>query len=612
VRRALIYFFYDPRGQVDDYVVHALSHLRQHAEYVFVVSNSPLDRSNRHRLESCVDEVWERENVGFDVWAYKEALAEIGPVALADFDELVLANSTFFGPIGGFDELFLRMDARDDLDFWGITEHEWVAWHPYGEASGIPRHVQSHWIAVRHQVFTSPAWEQYWTTMPMIESYRQSVLDHEVRFTTYFEERGFTWAAAFPSERYGTEHPVIQNVLPMLRDGCPIVKRRIFFGTPNNAEKHAQDGRAILREMEARRYPTEMLLSNLARTAQPRALATNLGLIEILPEVDLGYDHSQPLSVVAIVHVYYPEMTDEILDRLDHLPGGYDLIVTTVDEQRRDSIEAVLERRGRAGEVRIVKSNKGRDISAFYLDCRDVLESEDYDIVVKLHSKKSPQDPPNVAESFKRHLFENLLNSPGYAANVLRLFQRYPSLGMVFPPVYHIAYPTLGRAWFSNRAPAEVEAQRLGIDTVFDDTTPLSAYGSMFIARPHTLRAITAAGYVHDDFPDDDDYGDGTLSHVLERLASYVVLDGGHHVREVMNADLAAVNYSYLEFRATAVGAKLPPLLVAQQEEIIALQRFRQRVRRRRREEKAAAAQRGLSRRALHALRGRGTRSVDN
>ena len=37
----------------------------------------------------------------------------------------------------------------------------------------------------------------------------------------------------------------------------------------------------------------------------------------------------------------------------------------------------------------------------------------------------------------------------------------------------------------------------------FDDTTPVSAYGSMFIARPHTLRAITPAGYIHDDFPDE-------------------------------------------------------------------------------------------------------------
>ena len=64
MRRAVFYLFYDPQGQVDDYVLHTLGHLRKHAEHIFVVSNSPLDDANRARLESVADTVWERENVG--------------------------------------------------------------------------------------------------------------------------------------------------------------------------------------------------------------------------------------------------------------------------------------------------------------------------------------------------------------------------------------------------------------------------------------------------------------------------------------------------------------------------------------------------------------------
>ena len=74
MRRAVFYLFYDPQGQVDDYVLHTLGHLRARAEHIFVVSNSPLDAANRARLETVADTVWERENVGFDVWAYKEAM----------------------------------------------------------------------------------------------------------------------------------------------------------------------------------------------------------------------------------------------------------------------------------------------------------------------------------------------------------------------------------------------------------------------------------------------------------------------------------------------------------------------------------------------------------
>ena len=106
--------------------------------------------------------------------------------------------------------------------------------------------------------------------------------------------------------------------------------------------------------MAERGYPMDHLYRNLARTAKPRWLATNLGLLEVLPEVDLGYDHANPLRVVGIAHIFYPEMTDEIVDRFDHLPHDYDLVVTTTDpdKARRD--------RGGAGPARPGRRRPGR------------------------------------------------------------------------------------------------------------------------------------------------------------------------------------------------------------------------------------------------------------
>ena len=300
----------------------------------------------------------------------------------------------------------------------------------------------------------------------------------------------------------------------------------------------------------------------------------------MLPEVDLGYDESHALRVVAIAHLFYPDMTDEIVDRLDHLPGDYDLVVTTADEERKAAIEDVLARRDRKAEVRIVGSNRGRDISAFFVDCRDVLESDAYDIVVKVHSKRSPQDGPNIGELFKRHLLENLLSSPGYAANVLRLFQQHSSLGMVFPPIYHIGYPTLGHAWFLNKDAAQERGEGARHPRAF------RRHHAAVGLRQHVRRPAAdaagdhPAGYVHEDFPDEGGYGDGALSHVIERLMSYAVLSTGHHVREVMNADLAAVNYSFLEYRAIAIGAELPAYPGQQIKRISKLKQVKRRVER--------------------------------
>ena len=135
-------------------------------------------------------------------------------------------------------------------------------------------------------------------------------------------------------------------------------------------------------------------------------------------------------------------------------------------------------------DVRVVSSNRGRDIGAFLVDCNDVLTSGEYDIVVKIHSKKSVQDDYNAAQLFKEHLYDNLLASSDHVAGILAEFAAHPGLGMAIAPMPHMGYPTMGHAWFANRAPAREFAKKVGITVPFDDHQPLAPYGSMFIARP--------------------------------------------------------------------------------------------------------------------------------
>jgi rhamnosyltransferase len=599
LRRIAIYLFFDLEGIVDDYVLHKLTALREHVEHIHVVSNSTLPDQARDRLQGVADTVFERENVGFDVWAYKESLTVLGEEFLKSFDELIMMNYTFFGPVGSFGPVFEAMDARPEIDFWGLTEHSEVVPHPFQDAPVMHAHIQSHWIAVRRSMFTSEAFKSYWYDMPMITSYFDSVNRHEGYFTHHFEEAGFKHLVVFPAANYASQHPVMDNAIDMLRDGLPIVKRRLFFHDPLYLEGRSIVGREVVSAVAASGYPMDQMLSNLARTSPPRALVTNMGLLEVLPHHDLAYDASRPLRVAAVAHIYYVEMTDELIDHYDRLPSGYSLIVTTSDADKRDQIVQILADRGVEGDVRIVQSNRGRDISAFFLACRDIIESDDYDLIVKLHSKKSPQDGHNAAALFKRHLFENLLPSPGYAANVVALFQTYASLGLVMPPVIHTGYPTLGHSWFGNKEPAKKQAARLGIHVPFDDTTPVATYGSMFIARPAALRPILRGEYDWDDFPEEGEYGDGALSHVLERLIAYGALSEGYHVREVLNPDFAASCYRSLEFKLQALSAELPAGTMAQIKTVRRLRRFEHRVKKERRAARAAeeaAAAPGLTR----------------
>lgn len=166
-KRAAIYLFFDERGIVDDYILFKLSELRKHVGNIFVISNSPLDAEARSRLEPVADIVRERQNVGYDVWGYKDALEQIGWDALAAFDEVILMNYTFFGPIFPFSEMFDAMDARQ-CDFWGISGHREIIPNPYTGKGSLPLHIQSHFIAIRQPMLSSPEFRSYWDQMPMI------------------------------------------------------------------------------------------------------------------------------------------------------------------------------------------------------------------------------------------------------------------------------------------------------------------------------------------------------------------------------------------------------------------------------------------------------------
>lgn len=565
MKRAGIFLFYDPEGKVDDYILGCLGSLQQHMDYLLVVSNSPLDETNRKRLESVSSEVMERKNVGYDVGAYRDGLRHLGWDHMGDYDELVLFNYTFFAPIHPWAGLFERTD-KWDTDFWGITEHDEVRPHPFLPKLVMPRHIQSHWIAVRASLSTTKDWRTYWEDMPPIESYNDSIQWHESRFTGYFNALGYRHEVAYNVDDYPSANPVFDNANLLLQDGCPILKRRNLFHNPLHLDRFAIIGADMLEQARLAGYDTDLILSNLARTSKPRDLVTNAGLTWVVPQnaSEETYAAAAKQKVLAVAHIFYADMAEEILQRLSVLPKGYYLVATTSNEENQAQISAVMERYGVEGEVRVVASNRGRDIGAFLVDCNDVLSSDKWDIVVKIHSKKSVQDDYNAAQLFKTHLYDNLLNSRAHVANILAEFAAHPALGMVLAPLPHMGYPTMGHAWFTNREPAQAVAKRLGINVPFDKDMPLATYGSMFIARPQALAKLVNAGFKPENFPVEGGYKDGSLAHVLERLMAYAALSEGFYVRPVLAPKWAEVYYGYLEYKLAAVSSFLPPFTIDQ------------------------------------------------
>lgn len=290
---------WDAHGRADTATRFALAYLRPHAEHLIVVSNGQLQPESRELLAAVADEVMERENTGFDVGAYRAALEHVG-LASPGFDEVLLTNYTWFGPIPtspgddtGFAPMFAAAE-RLDADAWGLTEHGPISPDPYRLRGTLPAHLQSHFIAVRRPALDSDAWRAHWDDMPPIRSYADSVRFHEAALTPRLREAGFRVRALYPRPLRPGEHapaanPAMERPLELLEAGCPVVKRRLAWHDPVELDHRGVVAAEVFGRMRALGYP-DACMQDAVTSANPRALATNLGWSATIPDVDVDVD----------------------------------------------------------------------------------------------------------------------------------------------------------------------------------------------------------------------------------------------------------------------------------------------------------------------------------
>src|SRR3546814_8232950 len=92
------------------------------------------------------------------------------------------------------------------------------------------------------------------------------------------------------------------------------------------------------------------------------------------------------------MHIYYPELTRELFGYAANLPSDYDVFVTTDTRAKASVIQTIVNdlpdaRRSKV-EIRVLPSNRGRDMGAFFVGCRDVLRSRDYDVRSEEHTSE--------------------------------------------------------------------------------------------------------------------------------------------------------------------------------------------------------------------------------
>lgn len=221
------------------------------------------------------------------------------------------------------------------------------------------------------------------------------------------------------------------------------------------------------------------------------------------------------LRLALHLHVYYPELLPDILDRLGMNRLRPELFVSVPSEKVEDAVRGHLRRyEGKVVEVRVVP-NMGRDLSPLLTAFGRQLIGN-YDIVGHVHTKKS-LDVADEATGrlWHRFLMENLLGGKARMTDVIiGRMSMEPSIGLVFPDDPHIV------GWGANMPHAQALANRLNLG-------PLPQHfvfpvGSMFWARTEAIRPLVDLELGWSDYPNEPLPYDGSMLHAIERLLPMV------------------------------------------------------------------------------------------
>ena len=522
--RLVVYRVRGFAAPLDDYVLIALRSLREHAAHILVLVGEEPEPSDRERLAEVCDEILvdPAEDAALSAWL--EAREHDG----SRFDEVVLTDDSWFGPVAALGSVLERMD-QVATDAWTMT--------PAGRTDG------GAWISVRRPRSEAGAWDRL-----LGEARRHAVAG------TQIDSAEIVVDCAFPGSA-GVEDPVLVESARLLAAGCPLLARRVFTTAPPVLERHAVIGRALLAAAADNGYPPGAILQNLARTVAPNRLNASLSLLEI-PSRRSGA-HAPAFESVVLAHFAHGTDPAELARRIGLIPGDCRVVATVGTAEDERIIRPLLaDARGvGAGDIEVRRVPPAADpASATFVGCRDILLDGRQDIVINLHSGPFPGTTVNARRYLRRHTWENLLGSREHAERVLGLF-RDPGLGFVLPPTPHIGVDTLGSGWAGGRGDAERIARLLGIRVPLGEA-PLAPVGGMWIGRTAALRVLAGHEWSWRDYLPAS--GWGSLARTQEALLAHAAGTSGFHTRTVLTAEHAAISHAPLEYKIDQLASTTP------------------------------------------------------
>lgn len=561
-KRLCIYFFYDKNGVVDEYVNYQIEALRKYFSWIHFVVNGKLSKESKEKIQLLVDEIYERDNKGNDIGAYKAAIDHIGWDEIKKYDEMVVMNFTIFGPVYPLDEVF-GWAEEGKYDFWGLTwdtKTDWLGTTDYLHYNSNPYHIQSYFICFRKPLLNSNLLEQFYSEIPEECTYAQSGCFYEYAFPGYFEEYGYKGGVY--CDDIDRNYPLLHNPAYLIEKyKMPFFKKRSFYHHYTDVLDNTagEATKCLIECIESKtEYSMDLVWDSVLRSCNLSDIVRCAQLNRVLPKnIDASEKKDSDVKVGLVFHAYYEDLFDENILYVSNFPEETGILFTTNTDEKKSLLEKKLGEINRKGTV-IVIENRGRDVSSLLVGAAEFVKK--YDLICFSHDKKSEHVAPlSVGRSWAYKLNENLYPTREFVRNVINIFEKEARLGIAFPsyPDHGIYGQVIQSGWTANYDNTRDLLNDFDVHVKTDGRALCVApLGTCFWFRPKALsklyKGYDGDGWHYSDFPCEPNRNDWTILQAVEHSYAYFAQDAGYYPAFIYSDSWAAVEFTNLEFMRTS------------------------------------------------------------
>lgn len=512
MNRLLLYVHFNKYNKLSRHVIYQLEKMTPLFSKVIFISNSLLEKEDFDTLyqKNLIHDFIQRENIGYDFAAWHDGIDLVGIENLSQYNSVTMMNDTCFGPLWDMGEIYDRYESDNSVDFWGMTNHQQIKTRDLS----IPEHLQSYFISFKQAILSADVFKNFWNSVESYTDVQKVIDEYETQYTKKFIESGFSYKPIlnvvplkndFYHSNFTIHYPHV-----LLDNKVPFIKIKAF-----DLSRHLSP--YLLKDIENKtNYPIELIIAHMTDISLP----TPPYLLDRKVFSSSEKIYSNRKKVAVHLHTYYVDLLEIFLEQFKTFDFDYDLFLTTDTEEKKLAIQSILQEHGVSGDI-ILTGNKGRDIIPM-LKLKEVLEN--YDYIGHFHTKKSPEYPYWVGDSWRDELFQMLLQS---ANGILAEFESNEKLGLAIADIpsffrYTKIVDPVNENKFADDMNELWEKMNLKRQIDFNTiSTFIMSYGTFIWFKKEALQPLFDLDVKDEEIPSEP-LPQHTILHSIERILVYL------------------------------------------------------------------------------------------